>query len=190
MGETCLIDWIAKPINNKILSSFSVPKTPTQVKNELGIGKFNLKPFMKRRLIKCLNPTGQKGKLYVLTTKTTKLLGIPKPVIKKDIDYDLLGQIIGSPKQNHIVLKILFQNTEKRTSDEIMAKVLNFNPSVTRISTKNILKELIKIGLVETELTPMLRKVINRRPIYGKKLRRYYWINEKGKLFAMHNQNN
>lgn len=184
MREISLLDWINRPTNNKILSSFSVPKTPTQVKNELGVGKFNLKPFVKRRLIKCLNPQGQKGKLYVLTNKAKKLLNISIPAEKNPKDYPLIGWILASPKQRYVVLKALSLNSAKRTSDEIMQKVLNFNPSVTRISTKSILKELINKGLVETELTPTLRKVINGHPIYGKKLRRYYWINEKGKLLA------
>jgi predicted transcriptional regulator len=43
------------------------------------------------------------------------------------------------------------------------------NPSLTRTSVKGILKELIKKGLIESELT-------------GRK--RYYWISERGRMIV------
>lgn len=170
MGYASLTDWINKPSNNKILSSFSTPKTPTRAKNELGVGKFSLKPLLKRRLIKCLNPEGHKGKLYVVTNKAAGLLGIPRPVIKKHIDYNLLGQIIGSPKQNYVVLKMLLFNSGKYTSEEIRQKSKSQNACLSRISTKSILKDLICMELVECEMST------DRK--------RYYWITEEGRLLA------
>lgn len=85
---------------------------------------------------------------------------------------------MASPRQRFVILKVM--NSEKKTSDKIMNKALKMNPSVTRISTKEILKELIDKDLVNTELTPNLRKIIRGCPIYGKKLRRYYWLSEEG----------
>ncbi len=171
MGEISLIDWINRPTNKTILSSFSVPKTPTRVKNELCVGKFNLKPFVKRRLLKCLNPDGQKGKLYVLTNKAGKLLKIPPLTKRNQKDYFLLiGWILASPRQRYVVLKTLSLNSEKRTSEDIRLRSKNINPCLSRISTKSILKELRSMGLVETEM--------------GTDRRRYYWITEKGRLLA------
>lgn len=170
MGEKKLIDWINRPKNIQLLSSFSVPKTPTQVKNELCIAKFNLKPYLKRGTIKCLNPEGHKGKLYVLTNKARKLLKISIPAQKIKKDYDLIGWISASPRQRYVVLKTLSLSSVRRTSEEIRIRSSNLNPCLSRISTKSILKELINKDLVETEM--------------GEDRRRYYWVNEEGKSLA------
>ena len=67
----------------------------------------------------------------------------------------------------------------KRTSDELL-KEANLK-HMHRIAIKNILNQLVKKDLVETELTPELRKIFRGNNIYSKKLRRYYWIGKKGK---------
>lgn len=162
-----LAEWARRLKNKQILYSFSDPKTPTKVKNELGIDKFNLKPYLIRGLIKCLNPEGHKGKLYVLTNKSKRLLKIPISVERNKNNYNLIGWVLASPRQRHVVLKTLSNNSIKRTSEEIRIKSSNLNPCLSRISTKSILKELINKGLVETEM--------------GRDRRRYYWINEAGK---------
>jgi len=170
MRDKKLVDWINLPKNNQLLFSFSVPKTPTQVKDELGVEKFNLKPFLKRGLIRCLNPEGYKGKLYVLTSKTKKLLKISISSQKNKKDYDLIGWILASPLQRSVVLKTLSLNSVRRTSEEIRIRSSNLNPCLSRISTKSILKELINKGLVETEMD-------------GDR-KRYYWVNEAGKSLS------
>lgn len=162
-----MVDWINLPRNNQLLFLFSDPKTPTQVKIKLGIDKFNLKPYLKRGLIECLNPDGHKGKLYILTNKAKRLLKIPISDQKNKKDYNLLGWIKGSPLQKCVVLKTLSLNSGKHTSEEIRIKSSNLNPRLSRISTKSILKELINKRLVETEMS--------------EDRKRYYWINEKGK---------
>ncbi|MBU1091522.1 hypothetical protein KKA27_01505 [Patescibacteria group bacterium] len=167
MGDKKLIDWINRPKNIKLLFSFSIPKTPTQVKNELDIDKFNLKPYLKRGLIKGLNPEGHKGKLYILTNKARKLLKISIPSQKTEKDYDLIGWISASPRQRYVILKTLSLNSVRRTSEEIRLRSSNLNPCLSRISTKSILRELTNKGLVETEM--------------GEDRRRYYWVNEAGK---------
>ena len=63
MGEKELADWASRPRNADILRAFILPKTPTQIQKELNIKKFNLKPFLKRSLVECLNPGAQKGRL-------------------------------------------------------------------------------------------------------------------------------
>lgn len=170
MRDEKLTDWISRSKNKRILDSFSVPKTPTQAKDELKIGKFNLKPYLKRGLIKCLNPEGNKGKLYVLTNKAKRLLKIPISFQKNEKDYDLIGWILASPLQRYVVLKTLSLNSVKITSEEIRLKSSSQNPCLSRISTKSILKELISKELVETEM--------------GKDRKRYYWADEEGKSFA------
>jgi predicted transcriptional regulator len=165
-----LHDWISRLKNKQILISFSVPKTPTQVKNELGVGKFSLKPYLKRGIIECLNPEGRKGKLYILTNKGKRLLKISAPARKDQKDYALIGWILASPKQRYVVLKTLSLNSVKRTSEEIRLRSSNLNPCLSRISTKSILQELIDKELVETEM--------------GIDRRRYYWVNEEGESLA------
>lgn len=172
MGEKKPADWIGQPKNNRILVAFSVPKTPKRVQEELNINKFNLKPFLKRRLIKCLNPETHKGRLYTLTNKSRKLLKISSSIEERDKDYDLIGWIVASPRQRYVVLKTLTTDSVKRTSEEIRKRASSLNPCLSRISTKGILKELINRNLVETEM--------------GDDLKRYYWVNEEGKSLAGH----
>lgn len=167
MREQKLTDWISRLKNKQILFSFSVPKIPTQVKNELGIDKFNLRPYLKRGLIECLNPEGHKGKLYILTNKARRLLKMPISTSGNKKDYDLIGWILASPRQRYVVLKTLSLNSVKRTSEEIRIKSSNLNPCLSRISTKSILKELMNKELVETEM--------------GDDRKRYYWVNKEGK---------
>ena len=112
-------DWIGRHKNNQILISFSTPKTPTQVKEELNISKFSLKPFLKRHLIKCLNHETYKGRFYVLTNKARKLLKISKCKSKGVKDWELVGFILASPRQRYVNLKTLAVDLVKRTSEEI-----------------------------------------------------------------------
>jgi len=64
-----------------------------------------------------------------------------------------------------VILKVL--DGLKRTSENIRERASKYNPHLSRISTKGILKELIKRDLVQSKMTE------------GK---RYYWISEKGRL--------
>ena len=57
----------------------------------------------------------------------------------------------------------------KSTSENIRKRASKINSRLTRISTKEILKELINKGLVETEITAR---------------KRYYWISEKRELLS------
>ena len=165
-----LVDWVNQNKNKKILHAFLVPKTPTNVRDELSVKKFNLKPYLKRNLLKCLNPESYKGRLYILTNKARKLLNLTLRKNKNGFDYTLFGWIISSPKQRAVILETLSKNLQKYTSEEIRTKASKLNPCLSRISTKNILNELIAKNLVDTKI--------------GEDRRRYYWINEKGKLFA------
>ena len=171
MAEKELADWISQPKNKSILTSFSVPKTPTQVQNELHINKFNLKPFLKRHLIKCLNPDTYKGRLYILTNKSRKQLQISNSKIQDQNNWDLIGWIMSSPRQRFVVLKTLAMDSVKRTSEDIRKRASNLNHSLTRISTKTILNELANKGLVETAM--------------GNDWKRYYWITDEGKALAI-----
>ncbi len=175
-----LIEWISRKKNVKILEAFQFPTTPRQAEKLLGIKKITLRPFLKNRLLRLLNTGAVKGRFYVTTSKARRLLNLPLFKSRIRSDWCIVGWILASPRQRTIILKVL--NSVKRTSDEIMRKALKFNNSVTRISTKTILSELIGKGLVETELKPKLRRIIRGCPIYGKKLRRFYWLSGKGKV--------
>ena len=78
-----------------------------------------------------------------------------------------MGWIIASPRQRYVILKTMAIDTVKRTSEHIRKRALALNRHLTRISTKEILKELIGEYLIETELAETRR--------------RYYWISENGK---------
>jgi predicted transcriptional regulator len=163
MNENDTILELQQSRFKKILSFFSIPKTPRQVEKELGIQKLKLKLFIKERLLKPLNPNARKGRLHVLTNKGRKILGLPRSYRKKDNNWDLIGWIMASPRQRLVALKVL--DSIKRTSEEIRKRADRFNSHFTRISTKQILKELIEKGLVASE------KI-------GRK--KYYWIDAKG----------
>lgn len=170
MNEVELADLIWKPKNRKILMAFAIPKTPTEVQQELNICKINLKPFLKLGLMKCLNPETHKGRLYSLTNKSRKLLKIPNHKQENQKKYDVIGKIMASPKQKYVIMKTIMKDTNKRTSEEIRVRSSNLNSCLTRISTKAILKELIIMELVDSEM--------------GIDRRRYYWITGKGRLIA------
>jgi len=105
-----------------------------------------------------------------LTNKARRLLKISIPAQKNKKDYDLIGWILASPRQRYVVLKTLSLNSVGRTSEEIRIKSSNLNPCLSRISTKSIIKELMDKELVETEM--------------GKDRKRYYWVNEEGRLLV------
>ena len=161
------IGWINKPKVNQILLSFSIPKTPKQVEKELGIRKLKLKPFLEKRLLKCLNPGAKKGRFHILTNKARQLQNLSCSKKERNKDWDLIGWIMASPKQRFVVLKTV--DSKKRTSEDIRERASGLNSHLSRISTKGILKELIRKCLVETEMSEK---------------KRYYWINDKGKCVA------
>lgn len=167
MSKRGVGEWVHQPTINQILLCFSAPKTPREVEKELGIKKLKLKPYLDRNLLKSLNPGARKGRFYILTGKARRLLKLSGSKKGINKDWHMIGWINASPRQRLVVLKAM--DSEKRTSEEIRERALKFNPHLTRISTKSILKELISRGLVETE-------ILNRR--------RYYWLSERGKLFV------
>ena len=170
MGEKELANWSSRSRNSEIIRAFFLPKTPTQIQKELNIKKFNLKPFLKRDLLKCLNPEAQKGRLYTLTDRSRRLLNLQESGNRNRKNYGMIGWVISSPMQRLVVLKTLSRDSMKRTSEDIRKRSSNLNPCLSRISTKSILKDLISKELVDSEL--------------GEDRRRYYWLTEKGWLIA------
>jgi hypothetical protein len=156
---------VLQPKNQNILVSFSVPKTPRHVERELCITKLKMKSLLDDGLVKLLNPEARKGKFYILTNKAKRFLqlsGGRKSVAKQ---WGLIGWVLASPKQRLVVLKVL--DFVKRTSEKIRERASRFNPCLTRISTKTILKELINRNLAHTEMNHF---------------KRYYWISDDGLL--------
>lgn len=142
-----------------ILLSFATPKTPRQVEKELGLKKIKTKHLVNKGSLTSLNPCARKGRLYLMTEKLTGAKFTA-------INWDLIGWVISSPKQRHVILKTIAIDSVKRTSEDIRRRASRLNVSLTRISTKEILKELISKNLVKTELQE------NRK--------RYYWISKQG----------
>jgi len=163
MIEDDVIQKLQQSEFGQILLAFSVPKTPRQVEKELVIKKLKLKPYLEKCLIKPLNPEARKGRLYTLTNKGRKLLKLSCTNNINKSGWDLIGWVMASPQQRLVVLKVM--DSTKRTSENIRLRATKYNTHLTRISTKQILKELISKGLIETELI-------------GRK--RYYWIIKKG----------
>lgn len=166
MEQEKLRDWVLETKNNEILLSFLNPVTQAQVIKKHSVSRYYLKQFLKTRLIECLSQNPHKGQVYVLTNKAKRLLQIHSPKIQNKISIELLGWILASPKQRLVVLQTLSKNPIRLTSEQIRMKSKNNNPCLSRISTKNILRELTDKGLVETEM--------------GSNRRRYYWISDLG----------
>ena len=161
-----VLKWASQEKTKNILKTFIVPKTPRQVEIELGIKKIKLAPYLRKKLIVCLNPCARKGRFYKLTNYAKRILKISNKNNQK-MDWEIFGWILSSPKQRHAVLKTMVVDSHKRTSEDIRTKASKYNPCLTRISIKGILNELVKKNLVET--------CLNDR-------RRYYWITEMGKI--------
>jgi predicted transcriptional regulator len=160
-----LNDWTAQPKIKQILLLFSTPRTPRQVEKALGIQKIKMKPFLKKKLVEILNPAARKGRLYRITNTARRQLDVSGFDKKGGRNYELIGWIVSSPKQRRVILKVL--DGIQRTSENIRERASKHNPHLSRISTKGILKELIKKGLVKS-------KMIEKK--------RYYWITEKGRV--------
>lgn len=159
--------WVQEPKTRQILMSFSLAKTPRQIEKELGIKKLKVKSFLEKELIRCLNPNAKKGRLYTLTKEAKTLLKLPD-YNSTGIDWDLIGWVLASPRQRLVSLTTISMDHLKRTSEQIRKRAARYNPCFSRISTKEILKELISKDLVETEL--------------DHDGRRYYWISENGSM--------
>ena len=133
----------------------------------LGIRKLKVASLLQKQLLKPLNPDATKGTLYILTSKARRLLHLPEYKLETKTDWDTLGWMLASPRQRYVILKTLTRDSLKRTSEHIRRRAAPLNPCLSRISTKETLKELIGRGLVETEK--------------GDDRRRYYWISQKGR---------
>ena len=160
-----LTKWVTQPKIQQILLLFSSPKTPRQVEKALGMKKLKMKPFVEKNLIEILNPEARKGRLYRITDTAKSQFNVSVFDKKGRRNYKLIGWIIASPRQRVVILKVL--DGVKRTSENIRERASRYNPHLSRISTKGILKELIKRGLVQSKMNE------------GK---RYYWISEKGRV--------
>jgi DNA-binding MarR family transcriptional regulator len=168
MGKRDARNWVDQPTINQIIASFVEPKTPKQVEEALGLKKLKLKPYLEKGLLKSLNPEARKSRFYVLTNKARRLLQLTASTNERKNDWAVIGWIMASPKQRHVILKAV--DARKRTSEEIRERASRLNSHLTRISTKGILKQLIGKGLIDTEI--------------GNERKRYYWITDKGRILA------
>jgi predicted transcriptional regulator len=157
-------EWIQRPWVSRVLVSFTVPRMPSQVERRLGIKKLKITPFVKKGLLKSLNPMARKGRLYIVTDKGRRLLGLPTSKNGTDKCWDVMGWIMASPKQRLVVLQVI--DSAKRMSENIRARGSRLNSHLTRISCKGILKQLVTKGLVNSQM---------------RETKRYYWLSGKGK---------
>lgn len=88
------VHWINNKKTRQILSAFSIPKTPRKVETELGIKKFKTKPYIDKGLLKILNPGGRKGRLYTLTDKARRILGLSVGKKLKNRDWNSIGRVL------------------------------------------------------------------------------------------------
>jgi predicted transcriptional regulator len=166
MNKKEVSDWIKQPVINQVLLSFATPHTPRQVERKLDrIKKLKMKPYMERGLIKSLSDGLKKGRYYTLTSKAREMLKLSDYESKTEKDWELIGWVMASKLNRLVILKIMAIDSVKRASEDIRKRCVRLNPCLTRISTKTILLELIKKGLVETEMNGKYRN---------------YWLNEKG----------
>lgn len=155
--------WIINPKKRQILLAFSYPKTPKQAQIELSIKKFKLKPFLDKRLLKCLNPGCRKGRFYIITEKIRDSLKPNCQECNLHNDWEIIGWVIASPRQRLVALRSV--DERKLCSEEVRMRSTQFNCHISRPSMKNILKELIQKHLVDTEI--FMRE-------------RFYWISNYG----------
>ena len=142
------------PANKRILLTFSLPCTPKTAMRILCLKKIKFNLFIKEGLLKCLNPEEKIARFYALTEKARELLSLPKSC-GENKEWKIIGWILASPRQRLVVLRSA--NEQKLTSEEIRARATQLNARLTRISTKNILNELIKKHLVDAEMLERMK---------------------------------
>ncbi|MBN1156816.1 hypothetical protein JXA85_04310 [Candidatus Woesearchaeota archaeon] len=154
-------EGIIPTASKQILLVFSTPKTPKQAAHELSVRKIRLGDFLKKHLLRCLNPEARKGRFYTLTKKARECLKCHDYNTSKD--WDCIGWVISSPRQRLVILRCT--DERKLTSEEIRMRATQFNASLTRPGTKATLRELVGRHLVNTEILERLR---------------FYWITQHG----------
>ncbi len=167
MKMTTENEWVKRPGVIRALVSFATPRTPSQVERRLGMKKLKMRPFVEKGLLRPLNVTAPKGRLFTTTAKARKLLGLPSSKRGIGKNWHLIGWVMASPRQKAVILKTV--DSLKRTSEEIRERASKLNGRLSRTSTKGILKDLVDKGLANTELT---------------ETKRYYRISERGKSVA------
>jgi hypothetical protein len=150
------------PANKRILLAFSLPRTPKTAMHILCLKKIKFNLFIKEGLLKCLNPEEKIARFYALTEKTRELLSLPKSC-DENKEWGIIGWVMASPRQRLVVLRSA--NEQKLTSEEIRARATQLNAKLTRISTKNVLNELIEKHLVDTEVLERMK---------------FYWLTSSG----------
>ena len=156
------------PKTERVLREFQQPCCPRSVERKLDLKKLRTTELSQRGLLRCLNPQAKKGRLFILTQKGRECLDKGKPLSLDPslrVDQHTLGWVMASPKQRLALLRTLGIDSVKRTSENLRKRAARFNPKLTRISTKDILKGLVAENLVETEKN---------------KNRRFYWLSKKG----------
>jgi predicted transcriptional regulator len=156
-------DWVKQPWVSRVLVALSVPRTPRQLEKRLGIKKLKMRPFTDKGLAKVLNPRAKKGRLYTVTEKGRRIIKLPNHQKTSGKRYSLHGYVAASPRQREVILRVM--DFARRTSEDIRSRASRYNPLMTRVSVKAVLKSLASKGLVRSEL-------IGRR--------RLYWITQKG----------
>lgn len=149
-----------------ILESFSTPQTPAQIEKKLSIKKLKTVPFLEAGLLKCLTPDTKKGRIYVLSENARKFFKLPDIQEKIRTGWGLVGWVAASPRQRWVLLKTIAVDSRRWFSEDLRKRAAKYNPRMTRVSTKEVLNELVSKGLVETKLDD------------GK---RFYWVSELGR---------
>lgn len=148
-------DFVISPASKRILLAFAYPKTPKQAQVELSVKKIKLKPFLEKHFLKCLNPECRKGRFYIITERTRKILEPNCPEFNLRKDWPIIGWIMASPRQRLVALRSV--DERKLYSEEVRMRATQFNWHISRPSMKNILKELVGKHLVDTEILERIR---------------------------------
>lgn len=115
------------------LTFFAEPRTPRQAEIYFNIKKIKLKPYIDNGLLNILNENSNKGRLYLLRKKGRKILNLPTTNQNYDLDWELIGWLMASPKQRLSLLKIIGLDKSKRTSENIRYRASKVNSRLTRI---------------------------------------------------------
>ncbi len=69
---------ISSSYRKKVLEALENPKTPSRISKELNINKTHisktLKELLSKKIIMCLTPKANKGKLYIISNHGKKIL--------------------------------------------------------------------------------------------------------------------
>lgn len=112
-----------------ILKVLTQKKTPSQIAKQLDIdvtsASRSMRKLQKDGLIKCVNPNQSNYRYYKITNKFKKIMEEVKGIMFKDKPIPAYRIRVINIQTGESKTSTLYEGTEKKTTAEVMKKILN-----------------------------------------------------------------